>query len=243
MDGPPEAPSCRGSAETIEQIQPQRAQRTRSTSVPWAQIKLSLRTLDLDCWDYAESDNPPILHRKETFLEPSHSLYARFARLTAQEEHHGLLDETATIGTRAGWQQRLDERGFTLTGHRLVRTRRDRYVECRLAAFVERRPKSFGLQLGERPADIGLLPSPVAPDRRFEKFAAEIARPTFFRALEKPLHTVCRFIPYGKLLAKLQSAEGFIQHLKPSFLDDVAAKPRRPFRGGRRRGAEQRLEF
>lgn len=57
----------------------------------------------------------------------------------------------------------------------------------------------------------------VAPDRRFDKFAREIARPTF-RELAKPLHTVCRFIPCGKLLANLRSAEGFLEDLKLSFL-------------------------
>ena len=62
-------------------------------------IKLSLRTRELDCYDYARSTNPPILHRKETFLPPGHPLLAKFARLTRQEEHHGLLDETASIGT------------------------------------------------------------------------------------------------------------------------------------------------
>jgi hypothetical protein len=41
--------------------------------------------------------------------------------LTHQEERHGLLDEAATIGTRAGWQARLATAGFTLRGHRLVR--------------------------------------------------------------------------------------------------------------------------
>jgi hypothetical protein len=82
---------------------------------------LSLRSRELDCWEYGESDNPPILHRKKTVLEPSHQLYSKFARLTAQEERHGLLDDTATIGTRIGWQQRLDERGFMLRGHRLLR--------------------------------------------------------------------------------------------------------------------------
>src|SRR5689334_4032895 len=46
---------------------------------------------------------------------------ARFARLTAQEEKHGLLDDTATIGTRQGWEARLRERGFAVRGHRLVR--------------------------------------------------------------------------------------------------------------------------
>ena len=75
-------------------------------------LELSLRTRELDCYDYATSTNPPILHRKETFLPPGHELVAKFARLTRQEEKHGLLDETATIGTREGWERRLAERGF-----------------------------------------------------------------------------------------------------------------------------------
>lgn len=55
-------------------------------------IRLSLRTRALDCYDYAESANPPILHRKETFLHPAHRLHAKFARLTQQEEKAGLLE-------------------------------------------------------------------------------------------------------------------------------------------------------
>jgi len=89
-------------------------------------IKLSLRTRELDCYDYATSTNPPILHRKQTFLPPGHELVAKFARLTRQEEKHGLLDETATIGTREGWERRLAERGFTIRGHRLVRRKDER---------------------------------------------------------------------------------------------------------------------
>ncbi len=84
-------------------------------------IKLSLRTRALDCYDYAKSTNPPILHRKETFLPPGHELVAKFARLTRQEENQGLIDETASIGTREGWERRLAERGFLVRGHRLVR--------------------------------------------------------------------------------------------------------------------------
>jgi DNA phosphorothioation-associated putative methyltransferase len=84
-------------------------------------VKLSLRTREIDCFDYAGSANPPILHRKETFLTPDHPLYARFARLTAQEERHGLLDDSATIGTRGGWEARLKAAGFALRGHRVAR--------------------------------------------------------------------------------------------------------------------------
>jgi DNA phosphorothioation-associated putative methyltransferase len=86
--------------------------------------KLSLRTREIDCFDYTASSNPPILHRKETFLTADHPHHAKFARLSQQEEKHGLLDDTATIGTKDGWQARLNATGFVLRGHRLVR--RDR---------------------------------------------------------------------------------------------------------------------
>src|SRR5687767_12772814 len=55
-------------------------------------VKLSLRSRELECYDYATSDNPPVLHRKEAFLAAEHRLYEKFARLTRQEEKHGLLD-------------------------------------------------------------------------------------------------------------------------------------------------------
>jgi DNA phosphorothioation-associated putative methyltransferase len=84
-------------------------------------VKLSLRTREIDCFDYAAGTNPPILHRKETFLASDHPLHAKFARLTQQEEKHGLLDDSSAIGTREGWSSRLAERGFALKGHRLVR--------------------------------------------------------------------------------------------------------------------------
>jgi DNA phosphorothioation-associated putative methyltransferase len=86
-------------------------------------IKLSLRTRELDCLDYCSSSNPPVLHRKEAFLPPDHPLYAKFFRLTQQEERNGLLDDTSSIGTREGWNQRLQEKGLKLAGHRLVRCR------------------------------------------------------------------------------------------------------------------------
>jgi DNA phosphorothioation-associated putative methyltransferase len=84
-------------------------------------VKLSLRTLKIESYDYALSPNPPILHRKDTFLQTDHPLYEKFARLSRQEENYGLLEETSTIGTRDGWESRLRERGFKLKGHRIVR--------------------------------------------------------------------------------------------------------------------------
>ena len=37
-------------------------------------VKLSLRTREIDCFDYTASANPPILHRMETFLTADHPL-------------------------------------------------------------------------------------------------------------------------------------------------------------------------
>jgi DNA phosphorothioation-associated putative methyltransferase len=84
-------------------------------------VRLNLRSRQIECYDYAECRNPPVLHRKETFLAPDDPLHARCARLTAQEEKHGLLEQPSGIGTRDGWARRLAERGFALEGHRLVR--------------------------------------------------------------------------------------------------------------------------
>jgi DNA phosphorothioation-associated putative methyltransferase len=40
-------------------------------------VKLSLRTREIDCFDYTASANPPVLHRKETFLPSDHPLHAQ----------------------------------------------------------------------------------------------------------------------------------------------------------------------
>jgi DNA phosphorothioation-associated putative methyltransferase len=86
-------------------------------------IKLNLRSREIESLDYAGSATPPILHRKGTFLPPDHPLRAKFERLTREEERAGLLDETATIGTRSGWSDRLSSMGYALRGHRLVRSK------------------------------------------------------------------------------------------------------------------------
>ena len=84
-------------------------------------VKLDMRTRQLECLDYGKSENPPVLHRKESFLPEDHPLHGKFSRLTQQEEKHGLLTDTNSIGTLKGWNRRLALHGFLLQGHRLVR--------------------------------------------------------------------------------------------------------------------------
>ena len=72
--------------------------------------------------NFANSDNPPILHRKEAFLPETHPCYAKYARLTQQEERAGLLSDS-TIGHRNEWDAALVAAGKTLRGHRLINTK------------------------------------------------------------------------------------------------------------------------
>jgi DNA phosphorothioation-associated putative methyltransferase len=69
---------------------------------------------------YQERPNPPILHRKETFVAPDYPGYANFVHLTQQEIHQGLLDQPRTIGLRRGWQQRLQSLGLEIHHHALA---------------------------------------------------------------------------------------------------------------------------
>ncbi len=86
-----------------------------------ASLLVDLQTLRVTYREYADSGNPPILHRKEAFLAFDHPLRLKFARLTKQEERCRLYEQSQAIGTRVGWETVLTERGFRLAGHRVVK--------------------------------------------------------------------------------------------------------------------------
>jgi hypothetical protein len=71
--------------------------------------------------NYRKSPKPPILHRKELFVTEDYPHYAKFARLTAQEERWGLFEGDGAIGNREHWAARVADCGAELRGHRLVK--------------------------------------------------------------------------------------------------------------------------
>ncbi|GAB1545147.1 hypothetical protein NUACC21_78230 [Scytonema sp. NUACC21] len=85
-----------------------------------ASIQVDTATLEVAYRDYSTSDNPPILHRKETFVTPDYPLYKMFAELTGAQEALGLLNDSRNIGTQQGWQRRLQAFGVEIQGHYLV---------------------------------------------------------------------------------------------------------------------------
>ncbi len=83
-------------------------------------IQVDLKAQIVQQRDYQNSLNPPILHRKETFVNFDYPYYQRFAQLTKQEEAIGLFHETRTIGTRKRWNQRLQEYNVELKDHQVI---------------------------------------------------------------------------------------------------------------------------
>ena len=83
---------------------------------------MDLKKLRATFRDYRDSENRPILHRKELFVGAEHPDYDKFRRVTESEERHGLLDEPHRIGHQRGWDRRLAEAGWETRGHRLVRS-------------------------------------------------------------------------------------------------------------------------
>lgn len=83
-------------------------------------VQVNLLTEQLHYRDYSQTPNPPVLHRKETFVAPDYSRYHEFAELTRQQDAFGLLDNSRTIGTQQGWQACLQQHRLVIHDHALA---------------------------------------------------------------------------------------------------------------------------
>jgi DNA phosphorothioation-associated putative methyltransferase len=87
-------------------------------------LQVDCRTGQVTRRDYQDSANPPILHRKETFVTPDYPYYQRFSLLTQQEEAQGLLNDPRRIGTLQGWRSRLKDRGLDIQqDHQVIQSK------------------------------------------------------------------------------------------------------------------------
>ena len=100
-------------------------------------IIVDLVTEEVHYRNYQHYDNPPILHRKETFVTPDYPLYLEFAALTKMEVNLGLLQNSRQIGTYAGWHQRLRKEGVDFIGHNLV---------CHLNPLFSKQQKTIAIE-------------------------------------------------------------------------------------------------
>lgn len=72
-------------------------------------------------FDRRNSQNPPVLHRKDLLVHPTYPHYAAFKSLADQELAAGLLSRT-NIGTVRAWRNTLRRTGWQVSGYNLIRT-------------------------------------------------------------------------------------------------------------------------
>ncbi len=71
--------------------------------------KFSLRTAD-----YSKSDNPPILHRKETFVLDNYPNRSLFEAITHEGIEMGLYEKPRSIGFKQNWERLIRSKGCFL---------------------------------------------------------------------------------------------------------------------------------
>jgi len=69
---------------------------------------------------YANSINPPVLHRKELLISRDDPRYSEFQELTLSAEQVGLFADPNRIGFKQAWEALLSQRGYKVIGHRLI---------------------------------------------------------------------------------------------------------------------------
>ncbi|MBC8413683.1 hypothetical protein H8E50_08435 [bacterium] len=79
-----------------------------------ASYTIDLEKITLRKSDYSKSENPPILHRKETFVTEDYPKYKLFQELTAEGEEAGLYENTRKIGFKQSWESLIRSKGYEL---------------------------------------------------------------------------------------------------------------------------------
>ena len=129
-------------------------------------IVVDLATEEVAIRQYHNSHNPPILHRKETFVGKDYPLYQTFAELTQEEEALGLLDNSRHIGTLQEWTRLLLQQGISLVHHR-VACPIDSPVAHRQTILIERHKAALKRSELSRPVRIAVEADLFKPGKTF----------------------------------------------------------------------------
>lgn len=84
-------------------------------------ITVDLTKLQHRIMEYQEQENPPILHRKEQMVLPTHPDHEAFCLITQEGEAAGLYAEPRRIGFKQSWERLISRHGYTLVDGRLFR--------------------------------------------------------------------------------------------------------------------------
>ncbi|MCG9544146.1 DNA phosphorothioation-associated putative methyltransferase [Vibrio sp. Isolate33] len=85
-------------------------------------LNVDLSKLSHKVMSYEGSDNPPILHRKETMILPDSEYFDHFTSLTQEGENAGLYENSRLIGFKRSWENLIARHGYELVDGRLFRS-------------------------------------------------------------------------------------------------------------------------
>jgi DNA phosphorothioation-associated putative methyltransferase len=83
-------------------------------------VNIDLTKLSHKVTRYEESDNPPILHRKETMILIESEYYEPFKALTLEGEIAGLYNNSRLIGFKRSWENVITRNGCKLVDGHIV---------------------------------------------------------------------------------------------------------------------------
>ncbi|HCH5776649.1 TPA: DNA phosphorothioation-associated putative methyltransferase [Vibrio parahaemolyticus] len=87
---------------------------------------------------YRSSENPPILHRKETMILPSSDHYELFTALTKEGVEAGLYENTRTIGFKQSWLNLIQKKGYRLVDGRILKDEPDALNDAQQEPGIDR---------------------------------------------------------------------------------------------------------
>ncbi|TOJ73364.1 hypothetical protein CGI33_22300 [Vibrio parahaemolyticus] len=101
-------------------------------------LNVDLSKLNHKVTCYRSSENPPILHRKETMILPGSDHFELFTALTKEGEMAGLYENTRTIGFKQSWLNLIQKKGYQLVDGRLLKAEPDALSDTQQEPGIDR---------------------------------------------------------------------------------------------------------
>jgi hypothetical protein len=117
--------------------------------------------------DYTKQDNPPILHRKETMISPNRSEYGKWLELTKQLEEEGCYEEPRKIGFKVYWENLLQNKGLTYSGHDLCKSVKTTQNKNQESKVIDRHKTAMSRSDFSRPVQLLLKHKLISQETTF----------------------------------------------------------------------------
>ncbi len=112
---------------------------TESYPVLHTSFTIDLQRLSMRRAEYGQTDNPPILHRKETFVTSDYPQAELFKKITKEAEDIGLFENVRTIGFKKNWEKLIASKGYYLDEEgRLLRRPQETQISTKGTTFSEK---------------------------------------------------------------------------------------------------------